>query len=533
MAVSDDLYQVRSPKHVLQKKKVNKPKVNTEDEILDGINKILNVINDQYGTSLIKQSVSQKVSSTSEGKHKLSEKKEKVKTLVKKEKKNTQKKQTVDSFSVESYETYLSSVLLKIKGSDSQNLKWTEAIEKTCNIANSILMMMKDSKKQLETQNDPYKREAILNEMQKQVKALDSIKEVINKQVELQQAEKAHQKKRVARMRRYHRERLRNMHNAAAHNFVDNHNEMLTKKDIEEGVDNITEIASDVIDLVNDVVRKDDEDKQSIIKMPTSLPDKKQKPLSISMLSSIITAESLKMKHDNKKVYQNGELQGIEEAIDMLSPVSPLNSSKNSTSPNEMSIVENVKLYFEPVTDKKVADDKKSQENHDVNIFGIPNLNSTFIMENLDKDNDKKDKEKEKEKEKEQEQENKKTPKEILIAEIKGNKYVIFKKTEDGRCEQIEDGTLFADKNAKDGEYILYPKPEKEEDMPSQEKLQKEEHLTLVITEGQEVPLNEEFRTKLTLKNRKAGKVAEAEEVKRPSELVDRRLMGKAMSFER
>ena len=116
--------------------------------------------------------------------------KEEVKVIEKNKKKNTEKKQKVNDFNIDSYEIYLNSVLSNLNNVEERNLKWTEIIEKTCHIAHNILSSLKDNKKQLEVQNDPHKASAILQDMQTQIKILNSMQKTIKQQVEFQKMEK-------------------------------------------------------------------------------------------------------------------------------------------------------------------------------------------------------------------------------------------------------------------------------------------------------------------------------------------------------
>ena len=69
--------------------------------------------------------------------------------------------------------------------------------------------------------------------------------------------------------------------------------------------------------------------------------------------------------------------------------------------------------------------------------------------------------------------------------------------------------------------------------MPSTEKVQQEQHLVLVVNEGQQLPLNKEFKTELIVKNKKSSKDMDLEETKKATELVDKKYRGKSMSFTR
>ena len=523
--------QVNTSKVLKQTKNVNKinskpakQKLNqksyleTEDEVVSSINNILNSIGVLYTSN-----PSQKSLLIQDDKSAVKNNKEEGKVIEKKKKKNNEKKQKVNDFNIDSYEIYLNSVLSNLKNTDERNLKWTEVIEKTCNIAHNILSSLKDNKKQLKVQNDPHKASAILQDMQTQIKILNSMQKTIKKQVELQKMEKEAKRKKYDRIRtRRYMARVNAIHAAIAHAEHAENVELINKV-LDSTIDNVKDIIETAVDKINDQKDKEVKDKEKKDKStePTSLFDKNETNLNMSMLSPIVTQEFLDLKNNNKHINKNLESQNSGETLNTFSKMVSLSNKHVDTQPNEIRVTDSVKLYMEPIFDKK--DDTKLQDKKDAE----PATNDIAIIEKAEQFN------KEKEKEKEKEQENKKTPKEILIAEIKGNKYVIFKKTEDGRCEQIEDGTLFADKNGKDGEYILYPKPEKEEDMPSTEKVQQEQHLVLVVNEGQQLPLNKEFKTELIVKNKKSSKDMDLEETKKATELVDKKYRGKSMSFTR
>lgn len=531
--------QVNTSKVLKQNKNVNrinsKPlkqnsnqelSIETEDKAISNINSMLDTINTLYTANLSQQALliqndKQKVKST----------KEEAKAIVKNKKKNTEKKQKVNDFNIDSYEIYLNSVLSNLNNVEERNLKWTEVIEKTCHIAHNILSSLKDNKKQLEVQNDPHKASAILQDMQTQIKILNSMQKTIKQQVELQKMEKEAKRKKYDRIRtRRYMARVNAIHAAIA-NARHVENAKLINEIVDNTIDTVTDVIETTADKIVDQKDKEVKDKEKKDKStePTSLFDKNEINLNMSMLSPIVTQEFLDLKNNNKHINKNLESQNSGETLNTFSKMVSLSNKHVDTQPNEIRVTDSVKLYMEPIFDKK--DDTKLQDKKDAE----PATNDIAIIEKAEQFNKEKEKQKEKEKEqdKEKEQENKKTPKEILIAEIKGNKYVIFKKTEDGRCEQIEDGTLFADKNGKDGEYILYPKPEKEEDMPSTEKVQQEQHLVLVVNEGQQLPLNKEFKTELIVKNKKSSKDMDLEETKKATELVDKKYRGKSMSFTR
>lgn len=530
VATNKVLKQIKNVKNInskpLKQNSNQELSIETEDKAIGNINIMLDTINTLYTANLSQQALL-----IQNDKQKVKSAKEEAKAIVKNKKKNTEKKQKVNDFNIDSYEIYLNSVLSNLNNVEERNLKWTEVIEKTCHIAHNILSSLKDNKKQLEIQNDPHKASAILQDMQTQIKILNSMQKTIKQQVELQKMEKEAKRKKYDRIRtRRYMARVNAIHAAIA-----NARHVENVKLINEIVDNTIDTVTDVIETTADKIvdqknneNKEKEQKDTLVE-PTSLFDKNEQKLNISMLSSIVTKEFLDLKNNNKNIDKNLDVQNSAEAVNTFSKMTSLSNKILDDQPNETRIVENIKLSFEPISDFK--NDTISQDKKDINT----SINSSNINEKIEQFNKEQEKKQEKEQEKEQEkaQENKKAPKEILIAEIKGNKYVIFKKTEDGRCEQIEDGTLFADKNGKDGEYILYPKPEKEDDMPSPEKIQQEQHLILNVEDGQKLPLDKEFKSELIIKNKKSSKNVDLEETKKATELVDKKYRGKSMSFTR
>lgn len=478
------------------------------------------------------------------------------------------KKVKENSYKTDDYELYITNILHELQSPEVQDLESTEIMRKTCNLAFNVLDSIKEKKSKL---SNTTNKDKIIQEINEQYNLLIQLKKSLDNQKKLQEIEKQTKKQNKNTVKIKHSRffekimmQLISLTKVAAHLLS-------AETDKQKDIKNKEKNDLDEKQKIKTYEIKDSLQNEQIsntqLKDPSLLLTAAERKVNSSSLSSIMNTESIdddsESKPTNKidKKYQQGkgntmkylsfiipldfikppklERMTITETInfmlinknDILSP-NELASQDNTSNISSTSSTDSTNTTVSSSNSSKnsTSDFNKSSTTDTTTTSTNSNINSN---EELEDKTEKSTREKEKEKLKQELDLERLNAENILIAEVNGNRYVVYKKSKkDGRCEQVEDGIL-NDYKLTNGEYILYPYQDSQKTLKIEEL--KQPYMQFNVKEGEILKIGE-FSTKdLVINNdEKQQEIQKAEQIndkinstKKMVELTDKNMPGR------